>query len=83
MVRTYSFTAIADWSQVALAKDCDVFSYGLACFRAVAEVGCGHQPVIVKGRHPNELPEFRWINTVLSNLTTSFNDTFHTLRFYK
>lgn len=58
-------------------------SDGLACFRAVAEVGCLHQPVIVKGRHPNELTEFRWINTVLSNLKTSFNGTFDALRFDK
>ena len=82
-VRTFSFAAIADWTQVALAKGCEVMSDGLACFRAVAEVGCVHQPVIVKGRHPNELPEFRWINTVLSNLKTSFNGTFHALRFDK
>ena len=82
-VRTFSFAAIADWTQVALAKGCEVISDGLACFRAVAEVGCVHQPVIVKGRHPKELPEFRWINTVLSNLKTSFNGTFHALRFDK
>jgi hypothetical protein len=49
----------------------------------VAEVGCFHHPVVVKGRHPNELPEFRWINTVLSNLKTSFSGTFHALKFDK
>jgi hypothetical protein len=82
-VKTFSFAAIADWSQVALARGCEVISDGLACFRAVAEVGCFHQPVIVNGRHPNEMPEFRWINTVLSNLKTSFSGTFHALRFDK
>lgn len=52
-VRTFSFAAaIADWTKVALAKACEVISDGLVCFRAVAEVGCVHQPVIVKGRHP-------------------------------
>jgi hypothetical protein len=60
-----------------------VISDGLACFRAVAEVGCSHQPVIVNGRHPNEMTEFRWINTVLGNLKTSFSGTFHALRFDK
>ena len=82
-VRTFSFAAIADWTQVALAKGCEVISDGLAWLRAVAEVGCIHQPVIVKGQHPNELPEFRWINMVLSNLKTNFNRTFHALRFNK
>jgi hypothetical protein len=82
-VRTFSFGAIADWTQLTLAGGCEVISDDLACFRAVAEVGCVHQLVIVKGRHPNELTEFRWINRVLSNLNTSFNGTFHALRFDK
>lgn len=82
-VQTFSFAAIADWSQAALSRGCEVISDGLACFRAVAEVGCSHQPVIVNGRHPNEMTEFRWINTVLSNLKTSFSGTFHALRFDK
>jgi hypothetical protein len=59
-----------------------VISDGLGCFRAVAEVGCIHQPVIVNGRHPKGLPDFRW-NTVISNLKTSFSGTFHALRFEK
>ena len=82
-VPTFSFAAIADWSQAALARGCEVISDGLACFRAVAEVGCFHQPVIVNGRHPNEMTEFSWINTVFSNLKTSFSVTFHALRFDK
>jgi hypothetical protein len=31
-------------------------------------VSCIHQPVIVNGRHPKDLPDLRWINTVISNL---------------
>jgi transposase-like protein len=79
-VATFSIAAIADWAQDSLAIGCHVISDGLACFRAVTEVGCLHQPVIARGRHPNELSEFRWINTVLSNLKTSFSGTFHTFR---
>lgn len=82
-VETFSFAAIADWAQEALARGCEVISDGLACFRAVTEVGCIHQAVIVNGRHPKDLPEFRWINTVISNLKTSFSGTFHALRFEK
>ena len=80
---TFSFAAIADWAQDALAPGCEVISDGLACFRAVAEVGCFHQAVVVRGRHPDKLPQFRWINTVLSNLKTSFSGTFHSLSFKK
>lgn len=59
MVRTFAYAAIADSTQVALAKGCQVISDGLACFSSVAEVGSFHQPVIAKRRHPNKLPEFR------------------------
>jgi hypothetical protein len=82
-VAMFSFAAIADWAQDSLAIGCHVISDGLACFRAVTEVGCFHQPVVVRSRHPNELSEFRWINTVLSNLKTSFSGTFHAFRFDK
>ncbi len=82
-VKAFSLAAIADWAQDALAQGCEVISDGLACFRAVAEVGCIHHPVIVHGRHPRDLPVFRWINTVISNLKTSFSGTFHALDFEK
>jgi len=67
-VETFSFAAIADWAQDALARGWEVISDGLACFRAAAEVGCIHQPVIVDGRHPKDLPDSRWLNTVISYL---------------
>lgn len=70
-VRTFCFAATADWPHHALAKGCEVISDGMACFFAVVEVGCVHQPVVVRGRHHNELPEFRWITTMLSNLKIS------------
>ncbi len=80
-VRTFSFAAIAYWTQVDLAKGYEVISDGMACFRSVAEVGCVHQSVIVKGRHSNNLLDFRWFRMAISNLKTSFKDTFHALRF--
>lgn len=43
-LKTFSFAAIADWSQIDISRDCEVISDGLACFRAVAEVGCVPQP---------------------------------------
>jgi hypothetical protein len=82
-VWTFTFSAIAYWTQDSLAKGCEVIYDGLACFRSVAEVCCVHQSVIVKVRHPNALLEFRWFNTVLSNLKASFNGTFHALRIDK
>ena len=80
---TYSFAAIANWAQDALAAGCEAILDGLACFRAVAEVGCFHHKVVVRDLHPDKLPEFRGINKVLSNLKTSFSGTFHYLSYKK
>jgi hypothetical protein len=60
-----------------------VLSDGLACFRSVVAAGCSHTAVVTGGRHPNDLPEFRWINILLGNLKTSFSGTFHAFRFDK
>ena len=30
---------------------------------------------------PNDLPQFRWINTLLGNLKTSFCGTFHAFNY--
>jgi len=46
-------------------------------------VGCIHQSLIVKGRHPKDLPDFRWINIVISNFKTSFSGSLHVLCFEK
>ena len=82
-VQTFSFAAIADWAQHALARGCEVISDGLACFRGATEVGCIHWPVIVNGRHPEVLPDCRWSNTVISNLKTNFSGAFHAPLFEK
>ena len=60
-----------------------MLSDGLACFGAVTEAGCRHQPTVVAGRKPKDLPEFEWINTVLGNLKTSLTGAYHAFDFRK
>ena len=60
-----------------------VFSDGLACFAAVTDAGCNHQPTVMAGRKPKEVPEFKWINTVLGNLKTSLSGCYHAFDFQK
>jgi len=60
-----------------------VLSDGRACFRAVTTANCHHKAVGTGGKHPNQLPQFRWINILLGNLQTSFNGTFHAFNFDK
>jgi transposase-like protein len=75
--------AISDWAKRHLAPGSQVLSDGLGCFRAVTTANCYHKAVVTGGKHPNDLPQFRWINTLLGNLKTSFSGTFHAFNFEK
>lgn len=82
-VAGFSSEAIATWARDHLAPGSAVLSDGLACFRSVTAAGCSQEVIVTGGRHPNDLPQFRWINTVLGNLKTSLNGTFHAFNFDK
>jgi len=82
-VSGFSSEAIGAWAREHLAPGSQVLSDGLACFRAVTTAGCSHQAIVTGGKHPSDLPQFRWINTLLGNLKTSFNGTFHAFNFDK
>ncbi len=79
----FTSAAVAQWSQASLKPGSTVFSDGLACFNAVKASVCDHQPTVAAGRKPKDLPEFHWINTVLSNLKTSLTGSYHAFAFAK
>ena len=78
-----SSEAISDWAKRHLAPGSHDFSVGLACFRAVTTANCHKKAVVTGGKHPKDLPQFRWINTLLSNLKTSFSGNFQAFNFDK
>jgi transposase-like protein len=82
-VAGFTLKAIEDWALEHLASDATVFSDGLACFSAVTAAGCVHEPTVVAGRKPKDMPEFEWINTVLGNLKTSLSGSYHAFAFQK
>jgi hypothetical protein len=76
-VNCFSSAVISDWAIRHLAPGSQVLSDGLACFRAVTTANCHHKGVVTGGKQPNDMPQFRWIITLLGNLKTSFSGTFH------
>ena len=60
-----------------LAPGSHFLSDGLACFRAVTTANCHHKAIVTDGKHPNDLTQFRWLHTLLSNLKTRFIESFH------
>ncbi len=79
----FTLKAMAEWAKQNLAAGSVVFSDGLACFSAVTEAACSHHPTVMAGRKPKDVPEFRWINTVLGNLKTSLSGCYHAFDFQK
>jgi hypothetical protein len=82
-VAGFSSEAVGAWTRENLAPGCAVLSDGLASFRSVTTAGCSHEAIVTDGKHLNDLPHFRWINTLLGNLKTSLSGTFHAFNFDK
>jgi hypothetical protein len=82
-VSGFTRKAIVEWDKQDLSPDCVVISDGLSCFTGVLDAGCQHQAIIAGGRKPKELPEFRWINTLLGHLKTSLGGSHHAFDFAK
>ncbi len=83
LVPGFTMKAISAWAKDHLTPASAVCSDGLSCFGAVTEAGCSHHPTVMAGRKPREVPEFRWINTVLGNLKTSLSGCYHAFDFQK
>jgi len=66
-----------------MAPGADVLSDGLACFAAVTEAGCTHRVEVVGQRQPRDLPQFKWVNTVLGNLKTIVSGAYKALGYRK
>lgn len=82
-VSGFTLKAVSAWAKHYLAPGSAVFSDGLACFGAVTEAGCTHQPTVMAGRKPDAVPQFRGINTVMGNLKTSLSGAYHAFDFRK
>jgi transposase-like protein len=83
LVSGFTSQAIGKWAKANLAPGTCVTSDGLGCFAAVAEAGCIHTPMVVGALKPRDLPEFKWVNTVLGNLKTTLAGAFHSLKYRK
>ena len=81
VVKGFRKTEIAAWSRQHLTEGSVVISDGLACFNAVTESGCVHDPIVCGGgRASVEEPEFYWVNTILGNLKSALRSTYHAVR---
>ena len=56
----------------------------MACFSQVKHMGASHERHVTgSGRSAVQMPRFKWVNTVLGNLKTSLNGTYHSIKHKK
>lgn len=81
VVKCFSSDEIKSWSKEHLEPGSSVISDGLPCFNAVKDIGCNHRR-IVTGGGPEcvKIEEFKWINTVISNVKTALGGSCHSVR---
>jgi transposase-like protein len=83
-VKTFSRSEVEIWAKRSLAPTAMVVSDGLACFQGVKGAGCVHLPETVgKDRKSTDMGCFHWINTILGNLKTAIDGTYHGFGFEK
>ncbi len=79
----FTSEAIRIWARANLTAGTSVLSDGLACFAAVTDVGCTHYVEVVGQRKPRELPQFKWVNTVLANAKTMISGAYKAFGYAK
>jgi ribosomal protein L37AE/L43A len=75
--------ALVQWAESALAPDALMVSDGLACFAAAADLVDAHEQVVVGQRKSSDLECFHWVNTLLGNIKSSIQGTYHGFNFGK
>ena len=83
MLSGFTSKAIGQWAKASLMPGTRVRSDGLGCFAAVIDAGCLHVPMVVGDLMPRDLPEFKWVNTVLGNLKTTLAGAYHAMKYRK
>lgn len=79
-VASFSKEAIKSWAQKHLAPGCRVVSDGLSCFQALEEEGINHTIIITGGGSASvQIPELKWVNTIISNVKRSIHGCFHAI----
>ena len=82
-VAGFTSDAISKWAKNSLAPGSRVLSDGLGCFAAVTDAGCIHTVEVVGQRKPKDLPQFKWVNTVLGNLKTMISGAYKAFGYSK
>jgi len=80
-VKGFRGREIGRWSRKHLAGGAHVRSDGLACFAAVEQAGCTHEPLLTSGSKGRARRKaLVWVDTVLGNVKNAMHGTYHAVR---
>lgn len=83
-LQPFTKAAMEAFARQHLSPGCCVVSDGLKCFAAVQSLGMDHKRTITGGGvNSVKLPQLKAINTLLGNLKTAINGTYHAFDFAK
>ncbi|MBM9513016.1 IS1595 family transposase [Desulfogranum marinum] len=79
-VKAFSTEGIKDCSSKHLCQGDKVVSDGLNCFNGFGDAGFSHRIIITGGGAKSvEVEDFKWVNTIISNVKRSVLGTFHAI----
>jgi len=80
-VKGFRKKEIKHWGQQQLKKDSQVVTDGLRAFKGLEGAGIGHEAIVTGGGHKSMgVLAFCWVNTVLGNVKTAMQGTYHAIR---
>ena len=80
-VRAFDNTSMIDWGARRLAKQAEIYSDGLFCFRRFADADHAHTVLETEGgRAATEVKGARWVNVLLGNLKRAISGRYHSIK---
>jgi len=78
VLKGFTGEALKSWAKQNLKKGSRLFSDGLACFRAVSQVGVQHHPTVMSSDlSQRDKGCFQWVNIIIGNMKTALLGTYH------
>jgi transposase-like protein len=79
VVSGFTSYAISRVAPSIFTGKCIVITDGLPCFRAIAEQGFTHKPLLTSGNKVIQDSTFKWVNTILGNVKCALLGTYRAI----
>ncbi|MCP4253776.1 MAG: IS1595 family transposase [Candidatus Scalindua sp.] len=80
VVKGFQKQELTDWAKQHIKAKSVAVSDGLACFKGLGDAEVFHFSVVTGGgAECVEIPYFKWVNTMISNVKNSMHGTFHAI----